>query len=294
MKIIIPSSQHTYKLLDSGNGRKIEQIGQNTIVRPEKNLIWRPREHSLWGKADATCNKSSKGSLHEWKTAKSFQEPWEYTYKNQLLTTVNNELSFLLKTGSSKNIGIFPEQAAHWDWFIPLIKQSPLKKPKILNLFAYTGGATLAAAAAGAYVCHVDAAQSAVSWARQNAARNGLDNAPIRWITDDCLTFMRREVKRGSEFDAIIMDPPAFGRDAKGKIFEFEHAIHDLLALSTQLLKKKPLFFLLNGYGMNYTANVLSNLLQDYFPKTTITYGEVHLAEESRKRSIFCNIFARF
>jgi 23S rRNA (cytosine1962-C5)-methyltransferase len=174
------------------------------------------------------------------------------------------------------------------------IIQSVDYKPNILNLFAYTGAATLSAAAAGAQVCHVDASQAAINWAKLNQKLSNLEDAPIRWIVDDCTKFVTREIKRGIRYDGIILDPPAFGRDPKGKIFEFEKEVINLLGLCKQVLKPKPLFIIFNGYAMGHSATIIKNLLQDYYPKNSIEFGELHLQEFGQSRTLPCSIFARF
>ena len=217
------------------------------------------------------------------------------------LTIINSKLKasakirikMQLRATISKNLGIFPEQSAHWLWFSKLIA-SAKKQPNVLNLFAYTGAATLCAAAAGAKVCHVDAAQSAVTWANKNQELSGLQEAPIRWIVDDCTKFVMREVKRGVKYDGIIMDPPAFGRDQKGKVFEFEKQVCNLLELCKQLLSSEPLFFIFNGYSMGYSATVLKNLMHDYFKVQKIEFGELQIAEIGQERNLPCSLYARF
>jgi len=290
MKILIPNNTTNYTLLDSGNGQKLEQWGENIIIRTDTNCVWQPQSPSLWQQADALCEKQPEGNWN-WTVKKSFSEPWDFSYVNPVL---DQEIHYELHwSNNTKNIGIFPEQEANWSWMVDIIKKCDYE-PNILNLFSYTGASTLAAAAAGARVCHVDSSQSIVKWARRNQGLNNLDDKPVRWIVDDALKFVSREVKRESTYDAIIMDPPAFGRDQKGKPFEFEKQIYKLLGLCKQVLNKKPLFFIFNGYSMGYSATVLKNLLLDFFPDQDIEFGELQLAEKHGQRSLPCSLFARF
>jgi 23S rRNA (cytosine1962-C5)-methyltransferase len=277
-----------YQLLDSGNGYKLERFGNNIIARPDTNCVWKKLQpESEWNKAAAVYKNA-------WTFKNNFKEPWTISYSNLKDSGLcKNQINLALRATISKNIGIFPEQSAHWLWFAKLITGAP-KQPNVLNLFAYTGAATLCAAAAGAQVCHVDAAKSTVNWARQNQELSGLQKAPIRWIVDDCTKFVMREVKRGVKYDGIIMDPPAFGRDPKGKVFEFEKQVCNLLELCKQILSDKPLFFIFNGYSMGYSATVLKNLLQDYFPKQAPEFGELQIAQVGGKRNLPCSLYARF
>lgn len=296
-------NSHNYKLLDSGNGQRFEEFGSLRIVRPDVTCLWQPKDKNAWLNADIVCTKNPVGGGFHWginKAAHSFEyvqgmqrggaSQWLYTYFNTSLAPIN----FALRTSpESKNIGIFPEQAVHWDWMVEKIKASTecSCQPNILNLFAYTGGATIVAAAAGAQVCHVDAAKTTVTWARQNAEENGLQEAPIRWIVEDCLTFMEREIKRGKKYDGIIMDPPAFGRDPRGKTFSFETSVHLLLAAARDLLKSNG-FLTLNVYSVPFYATHLSNLVNDYFPGKQIVAGELHI-KDAAGRILPCNIFVR-
>jgi 23S rRNA (cytosine1962-C5)-methyltransferase len=296
MDTLIIQPSPSYKLLDSGDGYTCEKIGNNVIVRPNSNAVWRKGEtDELWHTVQATFTKRTDGKNH-WVTQTQFKEPWLFIYH---LPSKSKEkgpkitCSLRLPTGS-KNVGVFPEQASHWDYMARLIIQSRIKQPKILNLFGHTGAATLVAAAAGAEVCHVDASQAAISWAKQNQTLSNMEPAPIRWIVDDCTSFVRREVKRGKKYDGIILDPPAFGRDNKGNVFEFEKRIYELLKLCKEVLSDKPLFLIFNGYSMGYSATVLKNLLLDFFPDQDIEYGELQIAHEDGKRELPCSLYARF
>lgn len=239
-----------YEVLDTSNGEKLERWGNYLLVRPDPQVVWNtPHTNPGWKKKNGHYHRSSKGG-GEWEFF-SLPQQWSIYY---------GKLTFQLKPFSFKHTGLFPEQAANWDWFSNLI-QNANRPIKVLNLFAYTGGATLAAAAAGASVTHVDASKGMVAWAKENAASSGLSDAPIRWIVDDCQKFVEREIRRGNHYDAIIMDPPSYGRGPKGEIWKIEDAIHPLVSLCSQLLSDKPLFFLINSYTTGFAASVLTYLL---------------------------------
>ena len=239
-----------YEVLDTSNGEKLERWGNYLLVRPDPQVVWNtPHTNPGWKKKNGHYHRSSKGG-GEWEFF-SLPQQWSIDYV---------KLTFQLKPFSFKHTGLFPEQAANWDWFSNLI-QNANRPIKVLNLFAYTGGATLAAAAAGASVTHVDASKGMVAWAKENAASSGLSDAPIRWIVDDCQKFVEREIRRGNHYDAIIMDPPSYGRGPKGEIWKIEDAIHPLVSLCSQLLSDKPLFFLINSYTTGFAASVLTYLL---------------------------------
>ena len=239
-----------YEVLDTSNGEKLERWGNYLLVRPDPQVVWNtPHTNPGWKKKNGHYHRSSKGG-GEWEFF-SLPQQWSIHY---------GKLTFQLKPFSFKHTGLFPEQAANWDWFSNLI-QNANRPIKVLNLFAYTGGATLAAAAAGASVTHVDASKGMVACAKENAASSGLSDAPIRWIVDDCQKFVEREIRRGNHYDAIIMDPPSYGRGPKGEIWKIEDAIHPLVSLCSQLLSDKPLFFLINSYTTGFAASVLTYLL---------------------------------
>ena len=239
-----------YEVLDTSNGEKLERWGNYLLVRPDPQVVWNtPHTNPGWKKKNGHYHRSSKGG-GEWEFF-SLPQQWSIHY---------GKLTFQLKPFSFKHTGLFPEQAANWDWFSNLI-QNANRPIKVLNLFAYTGGATLAAAAAGASVTPVDASKGMVAWAKENAASSGLSDAPSRWIVDDCQKFVEREIRRGNHYDAIIMDPPSYGRGPKGEIWKIEDAIHPLVSLCSQLLSDKPLFFLINSYTTGFAASVLTYLL---------------------------------
>ncbi len=239
-----------YEVIDCSKGEKLERWGDYILVRPDPQVIWdTPRKEKGWHKMNAHYHRSKKGG-GEWEFF-DLPQQWSIHYRS---------LTFQLKPFSFKHTGLFPEQAANWDWFSELIKKAG-RPVKVLNLFAYTGGATIAAAAAGASVTHVDASKGMVTWAKENAASSGLADAPIRWIVDDCVKFVEREIRRGNHYDAIIMDPPSYGRGPKGEIWKIEESIHPLVKLCAQLLVDRPLFFLINSYTTGLQPAVLSYLI---------------------------------
>ena len=239
-----------YGIIDTSRGEKLEHWGPYLLVRPDPQVIWdTPRKLSGWKKPNAHYHRSSRGG-GEWEFF-DLPEQWSIHYRN---------LTFNLKPFNFKHTGLFPEQAANWDWFSEKIRHAG-RPIKVLNLFAYTGGATLAAAEAGAAVTHVDASKGMVGWAKENAKSSGLEEKPIRWIVDDCMKFVEREIRRGNHYDAIIMDPPSYGRGPKGEIWKIEDAIHPLVKSCAELLSEKPLFFLINSYTTGLAPSVLSYLL---------------------------------
>lgn len=244
-----------YEILDTSKGEKLERWGSWQLVRPDPQVIWdTPRKAPGWKRPNGHYHRSKKGG-GEWEF-RDLPEQWAIHYP--LCGT--NRLTFNLKPFSFKHTGLFPEQAANWDWFGGLIRNAG-RPVKVLNLFAYTGGATLAAAASGASVTHVDASKGMVGWARENARSSGLSEAPIRWIVDDCVKFVEREIRRGNHYDGIIMDPPSYGRGPKGEIWKIEDAIHPLIHLCAQLLSKAPLFFLVNSYTTGLAPAVLTYMI---------------------------------
>lgn len=253
-----------YEVLDASGGEKLERWGNYILVRPDPQVIWNtPRRHKGWKHRNAHYHRSTKGG-GEWEFF-NLPDEWSISYAIPSLTPQARPLTFRLKPFSFKHTGLFPEQAANWDWFSGLIRdavnQAPGRQPKILNLFAYTGGATLAAAAAGAAVTHVDASKGMVSWAKENAAASGLSEAPIRYLVDDCVKFVEREIRRGNKYDGIIMDPPSYGRGPKGEIWKIEENIWPFLESAAQLLSENALFFLINSYTTGLQPAVLSYML---------------------------------
>ena len=239
-----------YEVLDTSGGEKLERWGDYLLVRPDPQVIWNtPKDLPGWRKMNGHYYRSSKGG-GEWEFF-NLPKQWEIAYK---------DLRFNLKPFSFKHTGLFPEQAVNWDWFSDKIKNAG-RPVKVLNLFAYTGGATLAAAAAGAAVTQVDASKGMVNWAKENAKSSGLEAAPIRWLVDDCMKFVEREIRRGNHYDGIIMDPPSYGRGPKGEIWKIEDSIYDFIKLCTQILSDTPLFFLVNSYTTGLAPAVLTYML---------------------------------
>ncbi|MCI8314683.1 MAG: SAM-dependent methyltransferase [Lachnospiraceae bacterium] len=250
-----------YEVIDTSAGEKLERWSEYILVRPDPQVLWNTSQKDpRWKKPNGHYHRSSKGG-GEWEFFKLPQE-WSIPYngKNHL------NLIFHLKPFSFKHTGLFPEQAVNWDWFSSIIKetlqQNPARTIKVLNLFAYTGGATLSAAAAGAHVTHVDASKGMVGWAKENAASSGLAEVPIRWLVDDCVKFVEREIRRGNTYDAVIMDPPSYGRGPKGEIWKIEDNVYPFIELTTKVLTKKPLFFLINSYTTGLQPAVLTYMLE--------------------------------
>ncbi|WP_312100765.1 class I SAM-dependent methyltransferase [Lachnoclostridium sp.] len=244
-----------YEVIDASNGEKLERWGKYILVRPDPQVIWdTKKEERGWKIKNAHYHRSNKGG-GEWEFI-DLPKQWQIRYK---------ELTFNLQPFSFKHTGLFPEQATNWDWFGDKIRKAKEKNPnreiKVLNLFAYTGGATLAAAKAGANVTHVDASKGMVTWAKENAESSGLGDAPIRYIVDDCVKFVEREIRRGNQYDAIIMDPPSYGRGPKGEIWKIEESIHPFVKLCTEVLTEKPLFYLINSYTTGLQPAVLAYML---------------------------------
>ena len=242
-----------YEVIDTSKGEKLERWGEYRLVRPDPQVIWdTKRNEKEWRRKNGHYHRSKKGG-GEWEFF-DLPKKWKIHYR---------DLTFWLQPFSFKHTGLFPEQAVNWDWFSSIIKKEVEKgkEVKVLNLFAYTGGATLAAAAAGAKVTHVDAAKGMVNWAKENAAASGLSDAPIRWLVDDCVKFVEREIRRGNHYDAIIMDPPSYGRGPKGEIWKIEESIYPFLQLCTNILTEKPLFFLVNSYTTGLQPAVLTYMM---------------------------------
>ena len=254
--MFIANNWKDYEVIDTSEGEKLERWGAYLLVRPDPQVIWNtPKKEKGWCKMNGHYHRSSKGG-GEWEFF-DLPQQWQIQYESP---SFKQPLTFNLKPFSFKHTGIFPEQATNWDWFSEKIRNAG-RPVKVLNLFAYTGGATLAAAAAGAHVTHVDASKGMVTWAKENAVSSGLGDAPIRWLVDDCVKFVEREIRRGNHYDAIIMDPPSYGRGPKGEIWKIEDAIHPLVKLCAQLLSDKPLFFLINSYTTGLAPAVLTYML---------------------------------
>lgn len=282
-----------YEVIDCSKGEKLERWGDYLLVRPDPQVIWdTPKKEKGWRKMNGHYRRSSKGG-GEWEF---FQLPKEWTIQYSL--PINKKLTFHLKPFSFKHTGLFPEQAANWNWFSQLIADAVSKgrQVKVLNLFAYTGGATLAAAAAGASVTHVDASKGMVTWAKENAISSGLKDAPIRWLVDDCVKFVEREIRRGNHYDAIIMDPPSYGRGPKGEIWKIEESVYPLIQLCSQILTDNPLFFLINSYTTGLQPAVLSYMISTVLGTAngTVTASEIGLPVSSNGLVLPCGASGRY
>lgn len=279
---VCPDGQ--YALLDSGDGEKLEQYGEFVLSRPDPQALWKKKlSEKEWAKADAVFLRD--GRATEWKIKTKMPERWAVELQG---------LKFWVKPTSFKHTGLFPEQSSNWYWLSGIIRAS--KRPlEVLNLFGYTGGATLACAAAGAKVCHVDGSKTAITWARDNARLSGLDDKPIRWIIDDAVKFVKREIKRGHKYDGIILDPPAFGHGPTGEMWKIEENFLDLLDLCKQILSAKPSFFLVNGYSSGYSAIAYENALRDLLGEGgEMEKGALTIRERDTERLLPCGIFARW
>lgn len=274
-----------YEVIDTSNGEKLERWGQYTLVRPDPQVIWKTeKKNQGWKKPNAHYHRSKQGG-GEWEVFELPQK-WSIHYK---------ELTFNLQPFNFKHTGLFPEQAVNWDWFSEKIKKA--NRPiKVLNLFAYTGGATVAAAKAGASVVHVDASKGMVTWAKENAHASGLADAPIRYIVDDCVKFVEREIRRGNKYDGIIMDPPSYGRGPGGEVWKIEEQIHDFIKLTKKVLSDNPLFFLVNSYTTGLQSAVLTYMisteLKQYGGK--VTADEIGLPVSSNGLVLPCGASGRW
>ncbi len=247
-----------FEVLDASAGEKLERWGQVTLVRPDPQVIWNTPRDSAWEKANARYNRSSEGG-GSWSVRSLPQGEWEIPYR---------ELRFRIRPTGFKHTGLFPEQAVNWDLMSGLIRAAG-RQLNILNLFAYTGGATLACAAAGARVCHVDASKGMVQWARENAALSGLSERPVRWIVDDCKKFVEREIRRGVRYDGVVMDPPSYGRGPGGEVWKLEDSVYELVRTCAQVLSEDARFFLLNSYTTGLSPSVMQYIL-------SVTVGAMH------------------
>ena len=284
-----------YEVLDSSGGEKLERWGDYRLIRPDPQVIWNTPRGPVWRKPNAHYHRSKKGG-GEWEF---FDLPDDWCIRYALPGPSPRELVFRLKPFSFKHTGLFPEQAVNWDWFSSLIatRVSAGRKVRVLNLFAYTGGATVAAASAGAAVTHVDASKGMVGWAKENAQLSGLGDAPIRWLVDDCTKFVEREIRRGNRYDAIIMDPPSYGRGPKGEIWKMEESIFPFLERCALLLSDDPVFVLLNAYTTGLQPGVLSYMLHtvlDPLREGTVEAGEIGLPVLSNGLVLPCGASGRW
>ncbi|TVY11673.1 class I SAM-dependent methyltransferase [Paenibacillus cremeus] len=276
-----------YELIDTGGGEKLERWGDIVLRRPDPQIIWPlVKETGAWKEADAHYHRSSSGG-GSWSNTKQIPERWTISY---------NGLSFHIKPTSFKHTGLFPEQAVNWSWMIEKIRGAG-RPIKVLNLFAYTGGASVACASAGAEVCHVDASKGVVTWAKENLQLSGLGDRPVRFITDDVFKFVQREQRRGSKYDAIIMDPPSYGRGPNGETWKLETDLYPFVESCMSILTDKPLFFLINSYTTGISATVLKNILSLSLARKfggTLTCGEIGLPITASKLTLPCGILGRW
>ena len=284
----IASNWKDYEILDMANGERLERWGNVTLVRPDPQIIWKQKSFpNKWKEVNAVYNRSKTGG-GSWNYKKQMPKAWQIKYKN---------LTFNIKPMGFKHTGLFPEQAVNWDWMINKIENEKKHKKeiKVLNLFAYTGGATVACLSAGASVCHVDSSKGMVSWAKENVISSKLADRKVRYIIDDVVKFVQREIRRGNKYDAIIMDPPSYGRGAKGEVWQFENNIYDLVELCMQVLSDDPLFFLINSYTTGISAKVLENMLRlEIKKKGTLSSGEIGLPMKNSEIVLPCGIYARW
>ena len=244
-----------YELLDATDGNRLERWGETLLIRPDPQVVWKtPKQSPLWAKADAIYHRSNQGG-GEWEYRRRLPEKWKISCGEG-----EDKLTLIVSPTGFKHTGVFPEQAVNWDFAREKIKNAG-RPIRVLNLFAYTGGATVACAAAGAQVCHVDAAKGMVNWARENARVSGLSDAPVRWIIDDCAKFVEREIRRGKVYDAIIMDPPSYGRGPGGEVWKLEDNLFPFVKLCAQVLSDKPLFVIINSYTTGLAPSVLGYML---------------------------------
>ena len=286
----VASNWQDYEILDMANGEKLERWGDILLIRPDPQIIWKDKSFpELWKKANARYNRSNTGG-GSWQNLKSTPATWQIKYKN---------LKFNIKQMGFKHTGLFPEQAVNWDWMIEKIQKAKKEKGEInvLNLFAYTGGATVACSYAGAKVVHVDSSKGMTTWAKENAIASGLQDNPIRYIVDDVVKFVQREIRRGNKYNAIIMDPPSYGRGANGEVWQFENHIYDLVELCTNALSDHPLFFLINSYTTGISSMVLADILSMTVSKKykgIVENGEIGLPMKNSKLILPCGIYGRW
>ena len=276
-----------YEILDMANGEKLERWKNVILVRPDPQIIWIQKSFpEKWKNVNAKYHRSSTGG-GKWEYNKKMPDAWQIKYKN---------LTFNIKPMGFKHTGLFPEQAVNWDWMIEKIQKAN-REIKVLNLFAYTGGATVACSYAGAQVCHVDSSKGMVTWAKENIQASGLQDRPVRYIVDDVIKFVNREIRRGNKYDAIIMDPPSYGRGANGEVWKFEENLPELVNLCTQVLSDKPLFFLINSYTTGISSTVLQNILELTISKKykgKVSNGEIGLPMTNSKMVLPCGIYGRW
>ena len=281
----IANNWKDYEIIDMADGEKLERWGNIILIRPDPQIIWNSKSFpEKWNSAAARYNRSSSGG-GAWKYNKKIPETWQIKYKN---------LTFNIKTMGFKHTGLFPEQAVNWDWMISKIENSK-RDVKVLNLFAYTGGATVACSYAGAQVCHVDSSKGMTTWAKENLHASGLGDRPVRFIVDDVIKFVNREIRRENKYDGIIMDPPSYGRGTSGEVWKFENNISELVELCSKVLSDNPLFFLINSYTTGISSTVLENILRlNIKKKGKFSNGEIGLPMTNSDLVLPCGIFGKW
>jgi 23S rRNA (cytosine1962-C5)-methyltransferase len=275
-----------YELIETGDGEKLERWGEFILRRPDPQIIWPVKNKKIWDKADAHYHRSQSGG-GQWEYKRKLPNRWTVGFEN---------LKFYIEPTGFKHTGLFPEQAVNWKWMINKIQKAG-RPIRVLNLFAYTGGATVAAAYAGAEVCHVDAAKGMVAWAKENVALTGLTDRPVRFITDDCMKFVQREIRRGKQYDGIIMDPPSYGRGPNGEIWKIEDSLYGFVEQCMGVLSDNPLFFLINSYTTGFSPTVLENILKQTIGtryKGGYNSGEVGLPVKNSGMVLPCGIYGRW
>lgn len=281
--LVLAGGWKDFSVIETGGGMKKERWGDVVLVRPDPQVIW-PVPDAGWGKVDGIYHRDARGG-GRWEFRRPLPESWTVGY---------GALAFKIRPTNFKHTGLFPEQAANWDWFGARIRAAG-RPVRVLNLFGYTGGATVAAAAAGAAVTHVDAAKGMVQWCQENAALSGLAEAPIRYLVDDCQKFLQREQRRGNVYDAIIMDPPSFGRGKAGEVWKLESGLFPLVQAACALLSEHPLFVLVNAYTTGLSPTVLANILRHHVPAAgELTCGDIGLPVEAGGVVLPCGTFARW
>ncbi len=281
----LANNWNDYQILDMANGEKLEKWNDIILVRPDPQIIWKEKTFpKKWKEANAEYIRSNTGG-GQWKYNKKVPNAWQVKYKN---------LVFNIKPMGFKHTGLFPEQAVNWDWMIEKIRSA--KRPiKVLNLFAYTGGATVACLSAGASVCHVDSSKGMVSWAKENVESSGLQDRKVRYLIDDVVKFVNREIRRGNKYDAIVMDPPSYGRGTNGEVWKFEENIYDLVELCSKVLSEDPLFFLINSYTTGISSMVLENILRiNIHKKGVFSNGEIGIPMKGSNLVLPCGIYGRW
>lgn len=283
---LISEPENDYELIDSGEGEKIERYGDKILARPDPQAIWPKASPYKWSKADAVFGESLSGGKGKWKERTKLPDSWPINFGGYV---------FNIRLSAFKHTGIFPEHKPNWEWIEKVISETK-RKISVLNLFGYTGGATLAALKSGAEAVHVDASKVAIVWAKENAKESGLSEKPVRWITDDVISFIKREIRRGNKYDGIVMDPPAYGHGPSGEMWQIEEDLLKMLLLCREIISDNPAFLLLNGYAAGYSAIGYANMVEEVFPftKGKTEYGEIGTRETERNIILPSGIFVRW